>query len=69
MINNSTNKTNNHLSPQLIDNSKPPPHLTLEIHVLARDRHEEVTALNGVNGITTPLLDSSKNSKCILHEL
>ena len=62
MINNSTNinKTNNHLSPQLIDNNKRPRHLTLEIHVLVGDRHEEVTGLNGVNGITTPFLIAVK---------
>jgi hypothetical protein len=48
MENNSTNinKTNNHPSPQLTENKKRPRYKTLEIQVLAWDRHINMVGLN-----------------------
>jgi hypothetical protein len=49
VVNNSTkiNKTNNHLSPSLTEQTKKgPQHMTVEIQVLAWDRHKNVAGLN-----------------------
>ena len=49
MVNNSTslNKTNDHLSPQIIEDEKIPNwHMTLKIQVLALDRTKKVAVLN-----------------------
>jgi hypothetical protein len=43
------NKTNNHLWPRFIENKKIPQHMTLEIHVLAWDKHKNVVGWWGPN--------------------
>ena len=52
MVNISTNinKTNNHLSLQIIEYEMNPPHMTLEIHVMTKDRHIYVAQLNRFMG-------------------
>ena len=52
MLNKSTNvnKTNNHLSSQLIEHKKDHGHMTLEIQILAWDKHKNVAGLNLIMG-------------------
>jgi len=41
---------NNHLSPSFTEHKKGPQHMTLEIQVLAWDRHKNVVGLNQLMG-------------------
>ena len=50
-------KRNNHLPSQIIKHKKRPRHMTLEIQVLAWDRHKHLAGLNWLMGFQ-PLLDS-----------
>ena len=52
MVNNSTNinKMYNHLLPQIIEHKKRPRHMTLDIQVLAWNRHKTVAELNLLMG-------------------
>ena len=59
MVNNSINinKMNNYLLPQLIEHKKKTWYITLEIHVLAWDRHKTVAGSNQLYGSQPSRLD------------
>jgi hypothetical protein len=53
MVNNSTNisKTNNNISPQIIEHKKTMKQMTLEIQVQTLDRHTKVVGSNRLNRV------------------
>ena len=56
IVNNSANinKTNNHLSTQLVDHKKKTTTYDMENQVLTWDRHKDVAGLNRLMGSQTP---------------
>jgi hypothetical protein len=60
MVNYSTNINviNNHLSTELTEHKKGPPHRMLEIRVLASDRHKNGARLNKLMGSQPSPLDN-----------